>query len=126
MFASPEHGDQAYLSAVKLINLHKYNEALLALKDAQIAFGPHPDILTYMGFVNRKLGHLHLAESYYQQVFSLAPNHVGATEYLGELKVAEGDMPRARQLLAKLETVCAYGCVEEDDLRRWIVAGREP
>jgi tetratricopeptide (TPR) repeat protein len=126
MFAAPDRGDQAYLSAVRLINLHRYDAALDELKAAQIAFGPHPDILTYMGYVNRKLGRLDAAEQFYHEVFALAPNHVGATEYYGELKVERGDIAGAKLMLAKLETVCTYGCVEENDLRRWIAAGREP
>ena len=37
-----------------------------------------------------------------------------------------GDVAGAKQMLARLEQVCTYGCVEEEDLRRWIVAGHEP
>ena len=37
-----------------------------------------------------------------------------------------GDQPGARQMLAKLEQTCTFGCVEAEDLRRWIDAGHEP
>jgi tetratricopeptide (TPR) repeat protein len=126
MFASPQQGDQVYQDAVRLINLHRYVDALAELQRARAAFGPHPDILTYIGYVNRKLGRLDVAESYYKQVFALDPDHVGATEYYGELKVERGDMPGARQMLARLDTLCTWGCVEQDDLRRWIVVGHDP
>lgn len=126
MFASARHGDQAYQDAVRLINQHRYADALAELQRARVAFGPHPDILTYIGYVNRKMGRLDMAESYYQQVFALDPDHVGATEYYGELKVERGDLAGARKMLARLDTLCTYGCVEQDDLRRWIVAGHDP
>jgi tetratricopeptide (TPR) repeat protein len=126
MFATPQHGDQAYQDAVRLINLHRYADALDELQRAQAAFGPHPDILTYLGYVNRKMGRLDAAESYYKQVFALDPGHVGATEYYGELKVERGDIAGARQMLARLDTLCTWGCVEQDDLRRWIAAGHDP
>ncbi len=126
MFASARHGDQAYQDAVRLINQHRYADALAELQRARAAFGPHPDILTYIGYVNRKMGRLDTAESYYKQVFALDPDHVGATEYYGELKVERGDMAGARQMLARLDTLCTYGCVEQDDLNRWIVAGHDP
>jgi hypothetical protein len=29
-------------------------------------------------------------------------------------------------MLAKLETICDFGCAEADELRRWIDAGRSP
>ena len=33
-------------------------------------FGAHPDVLTYLGFANRKLRHYDLAESYYRQALA--------------------------------------------------------
>jgi tetratricopeptide (TPR) repeat protein len=126
LFASTQAGDHDYVAAVHLINEHRYAEALEQLRAAEAAFGPHPDILTYIGYVSRKLGRLDEAEAYYRQALAIYPDHVGATEYYGELKVIRGDLAGARQMLAKLERTCAFGCVEADDLRRWIDAGHEP
>jgi tetratricopeptide (TPR) repeat protein len=120
LFASPSAGDRAYLDAVSLINEHRYEAALDSLAAAETAFGPHPDILTYIGFANRKLGRYDLAEDYYQRALRAAPEHRGAHEYYGELKVVRGDLPAARKLLARLETLCTFGCAEADELRRWI------
>jgi tetratricopeptide (TPR) repeat protein len=120
LFARAGVGDHAYLEAVSLINDHKYAQALDALKASEAAFGPHPDILTYIGFVNRKLGNYDVAEEYYHRALAAAPEHRGATEYYGELKVVRGDMAGAKKLLARLDTLCTYGCAEADELRRWI------
>ena len=117
---APETGDAAYLTAVSLINEHRYDEALEALSDAARVFAAHPDILTYQGFANRKLGRLDRAESFYQRALAIAPNHRGALEYFGELKVERGDLTGARAMLAKLESVCTFGCAEADELRGWI------
>ena len=119
-------GDAAYVRAVSLINERRYPEALAALDKAQAAFGAHPDVLTYQGYVWRKLGRLDLAETHYRAALAIAPNHRGATEYYGELKVIEGDIPAARVLLARLDNQCAFGCVEAEELRRWITLGRDP
>lgn len=119
-------GDIAYVRAVSLINEHRYLEAQSALGRAALAFGPHPDILTYQGYVWRKLGRLDLAESYYQAALSMAPDHRGATEYYGELKVLKGDVSGARAMLARLDGECAFGCIEAEDLRRWIEHGGDP
>jgi Tfp pilus assembly protein PilF len=119
-------GDGAYVEAVSLINEHRYPEALAALDRASAAFGPHPDILTYKGYVWRKLGHLDVAEQYYRAALAIAPWHRGATEYYGELKVIEGDMAGARTMLTKLDRQCAFGCVDAEDLRRWIEHGGDP
>jgi len=63
------------------------------------------------------------AETYYREALAIAPDHRGATEYYGELMVERGDLPGARRMLARLETLCSFGCVESEDLRRWIEKG---
>lgn len=123
LLADPASGDSSYVDAVRLINLHRYRDALDALAKARAAFGPHPDVLTYTGYVWRKLGDYPRAEAYYREALAIAPTHVGATEYYGELMVERGDLAGARRMLARLEAVCAFGCVESEDLRRWIEHG---
>ena len=125
-FAGLSSGDLAYTRAVSLINEHRFTEALAALDDAERVLGPHPDILTYKGYVWRKMGHLDTAETFYRAALAEAPGHRGATEYYGELKVIRGDTAGARKMLAKLEDECAFGCVEAEDLRRWIDRGGDP
>ena len=125
-FAVLDTGDLAYARAVSLINERRFPEALEALDSAERSFGPHPDILTYKGYVWRKLGRLDLAENFYRRALAEAPTHRGATEYYGELKVIRGDLAGARVMLARLEDACAFGCVEAQDLRRWIERGGDP
>ncbi|MHB8529502.1 MAG: tetratricopeptide repeat protein [Caulobacteraceae bacterium] len=123
---SPGAGDVAYVRAVSLINEHRWGDALASLDKAELAFGPHPDILTYKGYVWRKLGKLDKAEAYYKAALAAAPDHRGASEYYGELKVILGDMAGARRMLAKLDAECAFGCAEAEDLRRWVAVGHDP
>lgn len=126
LLTDPAAGDHAYVQAVRLINAGRYEDALTALKGAQAVFGPHPDVLTYIGYANRKLGRYDLAERYYRQALAIAPNHRGATEYYGELMVERGDLAGARRMLAKLDGLCSFGCAEAEDLRRWIDKGAPP
>jgi tetratricopeptide (TPR) repeat protein len=120
LLGDPAHGDQSYVKAVRLINEGRYQDALTALREASAVFGPHPDVLTYTGYTYRKLHQYDQAEFYYKQALAIAPNHVGATEYYGELMVVRGDMDGARRMLSRLENICTFGCVEVEDLRRWI------
>ncbi|HYJ83816.1 MAG TPA: tetratricopeptide repeat protein [Allosphingosinicella sp.] len=124
LFASAAAGDRAYLDAVALINEGRYQAAIEALDFARATFGPHPDVLTYLGFANRKLGRHGAAEAYYRAALAAAPGHRGATEYYGELMVERGDLEAAGRMLAKLEDGCDFGCAEADELRRWIQAAR--
>jgi tetratricopeptide (TPR) repeat protein len=124
LFASAAGGDHAYLDAVGLINEGRYEAAIEALNAARASFGPHPDVLTYLGFANRKLRRYDAAEAYYRAALAAAPDHRGATEYYGELMAERGDLAGAEHMLAKLEVGCDFGCAEADELRRWIKAAR--
>ncbi len=126
LFANAAAGDGAYLEAVGLINEGRYDAAITSLRTAQISFGPHPDILTYIGFANRKMKRFDVAETYYRQALAVAPHHRGATEYFGELMVERGDLAGAKVMLAKLDSQCSFGCAEAEELRRWITAGKSP
>jgi Flp pilus assembly protein TadD len=126
LFGGAKAGDAAYVQAVSLINERRYDEALASLAKAAETFGPHPDILTYQGYTWRKKGDYARAESYYRQALAIDPRHIGATEYYGELKAARGDIAGARLMLARLDKLCAYGCADAEELRRWIDAGGDP
>ncbi|MEM6586392.1 MAG: tetratricopeptide repeat protein [Pseudomonadota bacterium] len=119
-FADASAADATYYQAVSAINRGEYAIGLHHLKSAALAFGPHPDILTYQGFANRKLARYETAEAYYNRALAIAPDHLGALEYYGELKVERGDLDGARSHLAKLDALCSFGCYEAEELRGWI------
>jgi tetratricopeptide (TPR) repeat protein len=123
-FASVSDGDASYLQASALINEGRYADALYSLNAASLALGPHPDVLTYQGFANRKLGRYDTAISFYSAALKLAPDHRGANEYLGEYFVETGQMSKAKAQLVKLDRICKFGCEEAEELRRWI-AGKQ-
>ncbi|MEO5612523.1 MAG: tetratricopeptide repeat protein [Sphingomicrobium sp.] len=126
LFESAKLGDAAYLVAVGLINEGRYEAAISSLQQAKTTFSAHPDILTYLGFANRKLGRFDVAESYYRQALASAPAHRGATEYYGELMVERGNLKGAKHMLDKLEAQCSFGYAEADELCRWIDARHAP
>jgi tetratricopeptide (TPR) repeat protein len=114
-------GDLLYVQAVAFINQGKYTTALDNLQQASMVFGPHPDILTYQGFANRKLGKLDQGIYYYKMALAIAPDPKGANEYLGEYFVETGDMQKAKSQLAKLDKICKFSCEEDQELERWII-----
>ena len=118
--ASLEAGDVLYSSALRLINLERYDEGIAELKAASKLAGPHPDVLTYLGFANRKLGNTETAFSYYSAALAIDPGHLSANEYLGEYYVELGDLQRANAQLEKLEALCPFGCAQTVELRKWI------
>ena len=109
--------DATYVAAVSLINEGRYKPAIALLEGAMWSAGPHPDLLTYLGYANRKLGQYDVASGWYRAALAVAPNHRGALEYYGELKLERGDRRGALAHLARLEQLCGFGCVQADQLR---------
>jgi tetratricopeptide (TPR) repeat protein len=119
-FPSTDEGRAAYASAIGLINQQRYAEALDQLALVGAAIGPHPDVLNYQGFANRKLSRYDAALGYYQQALAINPDHLGANEYLGELYLELGRLADAHRQLERLDQLCAFGCAEREELARWI------
>ena len=119
-FAPRDEGVARYLAAVRLINEGAYEAAIADLYKAAAIVGPHPDILNYLGYSNRKLGQMTKAQDYYAQALALDPDHKGANEYLGELYLEIGEIGKAKRQLARLDQLCGFGCAEREDLARLI------
>ena len=121
---SLETGDVLYSEALRLINLGEYDAAIAELRAASTILGPHPDVLTYIGFANRKKNETEAAFAYYSAALAIAPDHLSANEYLGEYYVELGDLDRAQAQLDKLNALCPFGCEQSDELARWIADAR--
>ncbi len=82
----------------------------------------HADVYSLLGYSLRKSGKIAEAKVYYAKALDFDPKHKGAREYLGELYVAVSDMPKAKEQLAILETLCPNGCEELEDLKKDIAS----
>jgi len=104
----------------RLIAAKDWTGALAALRAAPQAASA--DWHNLMGYTLRKQAKPQFAEaeSEYLQALRIDPNHRGANEYLGELYVMKGELPKARERLAVLEKLCPGGCEEREDLQRAI------
>jgi len=116
--------DATYVQAVSLINEGRFDPAIALLQDALWSAGPHPDLMTYLGFANRKLHRYDIAKAWYGEALAVAPNHRGAIEYYGELKLELGDRSGALEHLARLEKLCGFGCQQVEELKGQIAGDR--
>jgi len=78
----------------------------------------HADVYSLMGFSLRKTGDYSTALTFYKKPLDFDANHKGAHEYLGELYVETGNLPKAREQLAVLMKLCPQGCEEREDLEK--------
>ena len=60
---------------------------------------------------------------YYREALQHEPNNLAAITGEGEAMVEKGAVEKAKQNLAKLESICGEGCVETQELASAIAAG---
>ncbi|KAJ54580.1 hypothetical protein ACMU_17900 [Actibacterium mucosum KCTC 23349] len=75
-----------------------------AAKRAMDAMSNQQDdrVLTYRGFVNRKLGNTELAMQYYSAALTKNPDNLLARSYMGQGLAKAGNMPAARIQLSEI------------------------
>ena len=61
-----------------------------------------------------------LVFKHYTEALRIDPKHRGAHEYIGEAYLMVKDVARAKEHLAKLDTLCTFGCDEYSDLKKAI------
>jgi len=110
---------------MNLIEREKYQQAIDKLDKALVKSPDNPDLLNLTAYSHRKLEHYEIALNYYQKALQIEPDHLGANEYLGELYLHLGDLDRALERLAVLDSECFFGCDEFDDLEDAIEVFRE-
>jgi tetratricopeptide (TPR) repeat protein len=96
----------------------EYDWALTVL--ASVKNQNDPDVLNYMGYSNRKAGHLDIAISYYNRALEINPNYVLAREYLGEGYVAAGKLDLAKIQLQEIANRAGTTSEEYIDLNKAI------
>ena len=111
-----------YDLGVKAVRSGDYQRALVLFQKVVQAEPRNADAWNYVGFSHRKLKQFDPSLAAYQRALAINPDHRGANEYLGELYLMIGEPEKARERLAKLQSVCPGGCEAYDDLRRAIEA----
>ena len=117
----PAKQDPTWLTESRAsIKSDKYDQAIKQLQAANEISSA--DWNNLMGYSLRKKQPPDLvgAEKYYQAALKLNPEHRGALEYYGKLKLINNDLPGAEALLARLDKACTFGCEEYTDLKEAI------
>ena len=117
--------DADYAAAEEAVKAGKYAAAIPLLEKVVARDGKNADAWNYLGFSNRKLGKFSEALADYEKALAINPDHLGANEYLGELYLETGDMPKAEERLAKLDRLCIFGCEEYRTLKAAVAAKKK-
>jgi tetratricopeptide (TPR) repeat protein len=113
----------AYISAVKLANAAKYDDAIKAFN--ALNKPDDPRVNNWIGFSLRKQGKVDAAMPYYDKALKTAPDFTPAHEYLGEAYLQMKDAAKAKDQLAQIEKLCGNKtCEEYKDLSEAIVKAK--
>jgi len=116
--STPTKSDPTWLTESRAsIKAEKYDQAIQQLQAANETSSA--DWNNLLGYSLRKKQPPDLVgeEKYYQAALKIDPNHRGALEYYGKLKLINNDLPGAEALLARLDKACTFGCEEYSDLK---------
>ena len=113
--------DTLYRAVRELAYAGRYGEAIQVLD--QMPDQLDDRVLTYRGFTARKLGHLELADMYYEQALTVNPDNILARSYMGQGKLAAGDKVAAVTQLREIQARSGAGTWAEASLRDAIETG---
>jgi tetratricopeptide (TPR) repeat protein len=118
--ARPE--DPRYTDAVKAIKAGQYGRAIPLLEGVVSRDGTNADAYNWLAYATRKNGNPAGAIPIYEKALAIDPKHRGAHEYIGEAYLALDNLPKAKEHLRALDSLCFLPCSEYRDLKRAVEA----
>jgi len=114
--AHPE--DPGYTSGVKAIKAGNYAAAIPLLEGTVQREKDNADALNWLAYATRKNGDPAKSIPIYERALAIDPKHRGAHEYIGEAYLSLGNLPKAKEHLARLDKLCLFTCSEYRDLKK--------
>jgi Flp pilus assembly protein TadD len=121
--------DPNFAQAKVAIEARNYAAAMPLLQQVVAKDPQNADAYNLMGYATRKAGDANGSLRYYTTALQIDPKHLGAHEYIGEAYLMLDRPQEAEQHLARLDSLCLFGCTEYRMLKTAIAnykAGRKP
>jgi tetratricopeptide (TPR) repeat protein len=105
-----------YRSAHAMIyQQHEFNAGIARLR--ALGHDDHPDVANLIGYSSRKLGRYDDAKFWYERALAADPTHTRTWSYYGMWHAEQGNLLKARDFLAKVETLCGTQCRAYTELK---------
>jgi Flp pilus assembly protein TadD len=121
--------DPNFSQAKAMIEARNYGPAVPLLQQVVAKDPRNADAYNLMGYATRKSGNAQGSLQYYTTALQIDPKHLGAHEYIGEAYLMLDQPQQAEQHLARLDSLCVFGCTEYRMLKAAIAnykAGKKP
>lgn len=109
-----------FTQAKKMVEAKNYKSAVPLFEKVVKKQPKNADAWNLLAYSNRKLENFDVALTQYKTALKIQPTHKGANEYLGELYLKVGELPKAQEQLAVLNRMCTsgfVGCAEYSELK---------
>jgi len=116
--ARPAPDDPDYAAGVQAIKANQFAEAIPLLQRATGRDPRSADAFNWLAYATRRNGNPAGSIPIYQKALAIDPKHRGAHEYIGEAYLMVGDVAKAREHLARLDSLCLLPCSEYRDLKK--------
>ena len=121
--------DPSFAQAKAMIEQKNYAGAMPLLQQVVAKDPRNADAYNLMGYATRAGGNPNGSLQYYTQALAIDARHLGAHEYLGEAYLMLDRPAEADQMLARLDSLCVFGCTEYRMLKAAVAnykAGKKP
>jgi tetratricopeptide (TPR) repeat protein len=110
--------DPDYTAAVRAIKLDKFAEAIPLLQRVVGRDSRNADAFNWLAYATRRNGDPAASLPLYEKALAIDPKHRGAHEYIGEAYLMLGNVAKAKEHLARLNSLCFLPCSEYTDLKK--------
>ena len=114
--------DPEYTAGVSAIKSGDYPKAVKLLEHVVGKEPRNADAYNWLAYSVRKGGEPAKAIPLYEKALAIDPKHRGAYEYLGEAYLTLGNLPKAKEQLKRLDSLCFFPCSEYRDLKKAVEA----
>jgi len=111
-----------YHAARKLIVSGRYAAGIAAMH--AIGKDDHPDVATYIGYADRKLGKYDESKYWYEKALAADPDHVRTWSYYGMWQMEQGNRLKAEDDLQKVKLLCGNTSCEEYRELKEVIDGK--
>ena len=116
--ARPAPDDPDYTAGVQAIKANQFAAAIPLLQRAAGRDPRNADAFNWLAYATRRNGDPAGSIPIYQKALAIDPKHRGAHEYIGEAYLRLGDVAKAKEHLARLDSICLLPCSEYRDLKK--------
>ena len=110
--------DPDYTKAVASIKAGDFAAAIPLLESVVARDESNADAYNWLAYAVRRNGDPARSIPLYQKALALDPKHKGAHEYIGEAYLMLNNPTKAKEHLAKLDSLCFFSCEEYRDLKK--------